>query len=196
MDTAGLPTREEALALLHDYTAGPGLRRHALAVEAVMRAQAARLGGDLHGWGLVGLLHDFDYERWPDPADHPFRGVAILEGLGYPEWFRRAILSHASYSGVPRTTDLERALYASDELSGFLVACALVMPGKTLAEVRVESVRKRLKDKAFARGVNRDDVVRGAAELGVELEAHVAFTLAALQSAAPALGLGDPPSPG
>src|SRR6185436_20435666 len=118
-------TREEALALLHEYTQGPGLRKHAYAVEAAMRAHARRLSADEHAFGLVGLLHDFDYERYPDPADHPFRGSEILESLGYPEWFRRAILSHADYSGVPRTTDLEHALYACDELSGFLTACAL-----------------------------------------------------------------------
>jgi predicted hydrolase (HD superfamily) len=161
-----------------------------------MRAQAVRLGGDPEAWGLVGLLHDFDYEKWPDPKDHPFRGVAILEGLGYPEWFRRAILSHADYSGVPRTTDLERALYASDELSGFLTACALVMPGKSLHQVKVSSVRKRLKDKAFARGVKREDVERGAAELGVDLEAHIAFTLEALRAVAAELGLDGTMPPG
>jgi predicted hydrolase (HD superfamily) len=189
MDGTTLPTRDEALALLHEYTEGASLRRHAYAVEAAMRAQAARLSGDPDGWGLVGLLHDFDYERWPDAGDHPFRGVEILASLGYPEWFRRAILSHADYSGVPRTTDLERALYASDELSGFLTACALVTPGRSLHEVKVESVRRRLKDKAFARGVSRDDVVRGAQELGVDLDAHIAFTLEALRAVAPALGL-------
>ena len=188
-----LPSRSQALDLLHEHTLQPGLRRHAYAVEAAMRAQAARLQGDPDAWGLVGLLHDFDYERWPDPKDHPFRGAEILAGLGYPEWFRRAILSHADYSGVARTTDLERALYASDELSGFLTACALVMPGKSLHEVKVASVLRRLKDKAFARGVHREDVVRGAQELGVELEAHVAFTLEALQAVAEDLGLGGPP---
>jgi len=184
-----LPSREQALALLHEHTLQSGLRRHAYAVEAAMRAQAARLGGDPHAWGLVGLLHDFDYEKWPDPKDHPFRGVEILEALGYPDWFRRAILSHADYSGVPRTTDLERALYASDELSGFLTACALVMPGKSLHEVKVSSVRKRLKDKAFARGVHREDVARGAQELGVDLDVHIAFTLEALRAVAGELGL-------
>jgi putative nucleotidyltransferase with HDIG domain len=191
-----LPPREQALALLHEHTLQPGLRRHAYAVEAAMRAQAARLGGDPDAWGLVGLLHDFDYERWPDPEDHPFRGAEILERLGYPEWFRRAILSHADYSGVPRTTDLEHALYASDELSGFLTACALVMPSKSLHEVKVSSVRKRLKDKAFARGVRRQDVERGAAELGVDLDVHIAFTLEALCAAAADLGLAGPPPPG
>ena len=191
-----LPSREQALALLHQYTENPGLRRHAYAVEAAMRAQAARLGGDPEDWGLVGLLHDFDYERWPDPKDHPFRGAEILERLGYPEWFRRAILSHADYSGVSRVTDLERALYASDELSGFLTACALVMPSRSLHEVKVSSVRKRLKDKAFARGVKREDVERGAAELGVDLDAHITFTLEALRAVAADLGLeGTTPPP-
>jgi putative nucleotidyltransferase with HDIG domain len=191
-----LPSREQALALLHEHTDNPGLRRHAYAVEAAMRAQAARLGGDPDRWGLVGLLHDFDYERWPDPADHPFRGAEILERLGYPEWFRRAILSHADHTGVARTSDLERALYASDELSGFLTACALVMPHKSLHEVKVSSVRKRLKDKAFARGVKREDVERGAAELGVDLDAHIAFTLEALRAVAADLGLhGEQPPP-
>jgi putative nucleotidyltransferase with HDIG domain len=190
-----LPSREQALALLHEHTQNPGLRRHAYAVEAAMRAQAARLGGDPDAWGLVGLLHDFDYERWPDPKDHPFRGAEILESLGYPDWFRRAILSHANYSGVPRTTDLERALYASDELSGFLTACALVMPHKSLHEVKVSSVRKRLKDKAFARGVHREDVEGGAAELGIPLDALIAFTLEALCAVAADLGLqGTPPA--
>lgn len=186
---AGLPSREQALALLHEHTQGPGLRRHAYAVEAAMRAQAGRLHGDPESWGLVGLLHDFDYERWPDPKDHPFRGVEILERLGYPGWFRRAILSHADYSGVARTTDLERALYASDELSGFLTACALVMPGKSLHEVQVASVRRRLKDKAFARGVHREDVLRGAEEMGVDFDDHIAFTLQALRGVAAELGL-------
>ena len=192
-DAATLPSREQALALLHEHTQGPGLRRHAYAVEAALRAQALRLGGDPDAWGLVGLLHDFDYERWPDAKDHPFRGVEILAGLGYPEWFRRAILSHADYSGVPRTSDLERALYASDELSGFLTACALVMPSKSLHEVKVASVRRRLRDKAFARGVHREDVERGAQELGVDLETHIAFTLQALRSVAADLGLDGSP---
>ena len=188
-----LPSREQAMALLHEHTINPGLRRHAYAVEAAMRAQAARMHGDPQAWGLVGLLHDFDYEKWPSREDHPFRGAEILASLGYPEWFRRAILSHADYSGVARTTDLERALYASDELCGFLTACALVMPGKSLHEVKVSSVRKRLKDKAFARGVHREDVERGAAELGVDLDAHIAFTLEALQAAAAELGLDGKP---
>jgi putative nucleotidyltransferase with HDIG domain len=188
-DSTGLPDRDSALAMLGQYTQKPGLIKHALAVEAAVRAYARRLGGDEHAWGLVGLLHDFDYERWPSPDDHPFRGVEILEQLGYPEWFRRAVLSHADYSGVPRRTPLEHALYACDELSGFLVACALVTPDRSLHQVQVPSVRKRLKSRAFAASVNREDIARGAAGLGVELDEHIGFVLEALRGAAPALGL-------
>ena len=180
-----LPTRDEALALLREYTQGAGLLKHAMAVEAAMRAHARRIGGDEEAYGLVGLLHDFDYERWPDPADHPFRGVEILEAKGYPEWFRRAILSHGDHTGVPRVTDLERCLFAVDELCGFVTACALVLPTKSIADVKVTSVRKRLKDKAFARSVSRDDVAGGAAALGMDLDAHIAFVLAALTENAP-----------
>ena len=184
-----LPTREQALALLHEYTESPSLRRHAYAVEAAVRAQARKLGGNEDEWGLVALLHDFDYERWPSREDHPFRGVEILEREGYPEWFRRAILSHADYSGVPRESPLEKALYACDELSGFLVACALVVPSKSLDDVKVSSVRKRMKDKAFARAVSREDIERGAAELGVPLDDHIETTLAALRAIGPELNL-------
>lgn len=180
-----LPDRNEALALLHEYTQGAGLRRHALAVEAAMRAHARRLGADEHDFGLVGLLHDFDYERWPEPADHPFRGSEILEAKGYPEWLRRAILSHGNHTGVPRFTDLEKCLFAVDELCGFITACALVLPTKAIADLKVSSVRKRLKDKAFARSVNRDDVVDGAAALGMDLDAHIAFVIDALKEVAP-----------
>jgi predicted hydrolase (HD superfamily) len=151
-----------------------------MAVEAAMRAHARRVGEDEDAYGLVGLLHDFDYERWPDPADHPFRGAEILEAKGYPEWFRRAILSHGDHTGVPRLTELERCLFAVDELCGFVTACSLVLPTKSIADVKVTSVRKRLKDKAFARSVSRDDVVNGAAALGMDLDAHIAFVLAAL----------------
>jgi putative nucleotidyltransferase with HDIG domain len=181
-----LVNREEALALLHEYTQGAGLLKHALAVEAAMRAHARRLGADEEAFGLVGLLHDFDYERWPDPADHPFRGTEILTAKGYPEWFRRAILSHGDHTGVPRVTDLEKCLFAVDELCGFVTACTLVLPSKSLADLKVSSVRKRLKDKAFARGVNRDDVASGAAALGMELDAHIAFVIDALKDAAAA----------
>jgi predicted hydrolase (HD superfamily) len=184
-----LPSREEALALLHQHTQTPGLLRHAHAVEAAMRGQARLRGQDEDAWGMVGLLHDFDYERWPDAADHPFRGSEILASLGYPEWFRRAILSHADYSGVPRATDLERSLYACDELSGFLCACALVQPSKSLHDVKVSSVLKRLKDKAFARNVKREDIARGAADLGLDLETHVTQVLDSLRQASAVLGL-------
>jgi putative nucleotidyltransferase with HDIG domain len=184
-----LPTRDEALALLHEYTEGPGLLKHALALEAALRAHAGRLGQDEHAWGLVGLLHDFDYERWPDAENHPYRGGEILEQRGYPDWFRRAVMSHASYTGVTRETDLEKALFACDELCGFLTACTLVTPAKSLHDLKVSSVRKRMKDKAFARAVNRDEIVEGAELLGMDLEAHVAFVLDAMRSIADELGL-------
>ena len=178
-----LPDRTEALALLHEYTEGAGLLKHALAVEAAMRAHARRAGGDEHAFGLVGLLHDFDYERWPDPADHPFRGSEILAAKGYPEWFRRAILSHGDHTGVPRVTDLEKCLFAVDELCGFVTACTLVLPTKSIADLKVSSVRKRLKDKAFARSVSRDDVVNGAAAIGMDLDVHIGFVIDALKEA-------------
>ena len=184
--------RDAAVALLHEYTKKPGLIKHALAVEAACRAYAGQRGADADAWGLVGLLHDFDYERWPTPEDHPFRGIEILVERGYPEWFRRAILSHASYSGVPRETPLEKTLFACDELSGFLTACALVQPTRSLHGVKVKSVRKKMKAKAFAASVNREDIVSGAAALGVELDDHIEFVLAALRGVAGPLGLaGD-----
>jgi putative nucleotidyltransferase with HDIG domain len=185
----GLPARDEAMTLLREHTKGPGLLKHAMAVEAALRAHARRLGQDEHAWGLVGLLHDFDYERWPDAENHPRRGVEILEKLGYPDWFRRAVLSHASYTGVTRETVLEKALYACDELCGFVTACTLVTPSKSLHDLKVSSVRKRMKDKAFARAVNRDEIVEGAALLGMELEAHIAFVLDAMRGIADDLGL-------
>jgi len=184
-----LPSREDAIALLHEYTQGPGLRKHALAVEAAMRAHARRLGADEHPYGLVGLLHDFDYERWPSLDDHPVRGSEILLSLGYPDWFRRAILSHGNHTGVPRVTDLEKCLFAVDELCGLVTACTLVLPSKSLADLKYESVRKRMKDKAFARSVNRDDIVDGAAALGMGLEEHIAFVVDAMRGEAVALGL-------
>jgi predicted hydrolase (HD superfamily) len=187
--STGLPSRDEAFALLTEYTANPALVKHALAVEAAMRAHARRAGGDEEEWGLVGLLHDFDYERWPDAENHPWRGVEILESKGYPGWFCRAILSHAEYTGVPRTTDLERALYGSDELCGFLTACALVTPSRSLNDVKVKSVRKKMKSKAFARSVDRDHMIRGAEELETELDALIEFVLAAMRSVASDLGL-------
>ncbi|HKQ60645.1 MAG TPA: HD domain-containing protein [Candidatus Polarisedimenticolaceae bacterium] len=184
-----LPPRDAALALLREYTQKPGLIGHALAVEAALRAYARRRGEDEAAWGLVGLLHDFDYERWPSAEDHPFRGSEILAARGYPDWFRRAILSHADYSGVSRESALEHALYACDELCGFLVACALVTPGRSLHELRVESVRKRMKSKGFAASVRREDIVAGAESLGVDLDEHIGFVLDALRGIAGELGL-------
>jgi len=184
-----LSDRETALALLHEYTKKPGLIKHALAVEAAVRAYARKHGEDEHAWGLVGLLHDFDYERWPSQEDHPYRGVEILEQQGYPEWFRRAIMSHAEYSGVTRESRLEKALFACDELCGFLTACALVTQGKSLHEVKIKSVRKKMKAKAFAASVNRDDITSGAQALGIELDEHIAFVLEAMRGIAPELGL-------
>ena len=187
--SAELPPRDLAFALLNEYTKNPALIKHALAVEAAMRAHAREQSGDEDAWGLVGLLHDFDYERWPDPENHPFRGVEILEKQGYPEWFRTAILSHAVYSGVPRTTQLERSLFASDELVGFLTACSLVTPSKSLHEVKVKSVRKKMKAKGFARSVDREHILLGAQELGMELDALIEFVLEAMRSVASELGL-------
>ena len=190
-DATQLPGgRAAALELLHEYTQKPGLIGHALAVEAAVRAYARRAGADEEAWGLVGLMHDFDYERWPSTDDHPFRGVEILRERGYPEWFCRAILSHADYSGVPRESDLEKTLFACDELSGFLTACALVTPTRSLHDVKVRSVKKKLKSKGFAASVNRSDIHEGAAELGLELDEHITFVLAALCEVADELGLG------
>jgi predicted hydrolase (HD superfamily) len=154
-----------------------------------MRAYARKLGGDENLWGVVGLIHDFDYERWPSPEEHPYKGNEILKERGYSEEIRRAIMSHAEYSGVPRVTPMEKALFACDELAGFITACALVKPGKSLAEVEAKSVRKKMKDKAFARSVNRDDIVTGAAELGVELEEHIGFCIEVMKGIARELGL-------
>jgi putative nucleotidyltransferase with HDIG domain len=184
-----LPSREQAIALLNEWVENPGLRKHCLAVEAAMRAYAGQLGGDPERWGLTGLIHDFDWERHPDAQRHPMEGVAVLERLGWPEDIRRAVLGHASYSGVPRDTPMARALFACDELCGFLVACALVQPEKSLATVEVASVKKKMKRVDFARNVNRDDIVNGAAELGVDLDQHIAFTLEALRAVRAELGL-------
>jgi putative nucleotidyltransferase with HDIG domain len=191
--------RASALALMHEYTATEALRKHMYAVEAAMRAYARKYGEDEDAWGLAGLLHDFDYERWPNPdhsptEGHPAEGSRILAERGCPEPLRRAILAHASYSGVPRDTLLARALYAVDELCGFLVACALVRPSRSLRDLEVSSVKKKLKDKAFARGVNREDVQRGAEELGVPLDDHIRFVIEALRPVEGALGLGPSPS--
>jgi predicted hydrolase (HD superfamily) len=188
-------TRQQALELVHEYTASEALRRHMYAVEIAMRAMAVRTGAEPERWGLVGLLHDFDYERFPNDAhspteEHPAEGVRILAARGLPDDMQRAILGHATYTGVPRDTDMARALFAVDELCGFLVACALVRPSRSLADLEVKSVRKKLKDKAFARGVSREDVVRGAEEIGVPLDDHIAFVLAALRPHEVELGLG------
>ena len=179
-------TRDQALALMHEYTASEALRKHMYAVEIAMRAMAERAGEDPEEWGLVGLLHDFDYERYPNDAhspteEHPAEGVRVLAGDGTARASQRAILGHANYSGVPRDTPMARALFAVDELCGFLVACALVRPSRSLQDLEVSSVKKKLKDKAFARGVSREDVIQGAAEIGVPLDEHIAFVLAALR---------------
>lgn len=184
-----VPEREEAWNLLCEYTQSEGLRKHALAVEACLRAYARKLGEDEETWGLVGLLHDFDYERYPEAPHHPLEGSKILRARGYPEEFIQAILSHADYMNVPRVTPLQKALFACDELAGFITAVTLVRPSKSLAEVEVSSVKKKLKDKAFARTVNRDDIHRGAAELGVELDAHIGFCIEAMRGIAAQLGL-------
>src|SRR5262244_3069218 len=181
--------RQAAWDLLCEFTESESLRKHMLAVEACMRAYARKFGEDEEKWAITGLLHDFDYEKYPTPAEHPFVGSRILEERGYPEEVRRAILSHANYSGVKRETPMERALFACDELAGFITATALVKPGKSLAEVDAKSVRKKMKDKAFARSVSRDDIANGAAELGVDLEEHIAFCIEAMKKVADQLGL-------
>ena len=181
--------RSQAWSLLCEYTQSESLRKHMLAVEACMRAYARKFGEDENKWGITGLLHDFDYEKYPTPAEHPFVGNKILEERGYPEDVRRAILSHADYSGVKRESRMEKTLYACDEIAGFITASALVKPNKSLAEVEAKSVRKKMKDKAFARSVNRDDIINGAADLGVDLEEHIAFCIDAMKAIAGELGL-------
>jgi putative nucleotidyltransferase with HDIG domain len=181
--------RAAAWCLLTEFTQSESLRKHALAVEACMRAYARKRGEDEDLWGTVGLLHDFDYEKYPSLEDHPFRGSEILKERGYAEEIRRAILSHATYSGVPRESAMEKTLFACDELAGFITACALVKPGKSLAEVEAASVKKKMKDKAFARSVNRQDITTGAAELGLPLEEHIAFCIEAMKRIAGELGL-------
>jgi putative nucleotidyltransferase with HDIG domain len=183
-----MPTREDAWQLLCEYTKGDSLRKHALAVEAVMTAYARKLGEDEKTWGMVGLLHDFDYEMYPDAPDHPLKGSEILAERGYGEDIRRAILGHANYTGVARTSLLAKALYASDELTGFVVACALVRPNG-IWDLESKSVKKKLKDKAFARTVNRDEVYEGADEFEVDLDAHISFIIAALREVAGDVGL-------
>jgi len=190
-------TRDEAVELMQEYTPSDALRKHMYAVEIAMRAMAERAGEDPDEWGLVGLLHDFDYERYPNQEHsategHPAEGVRLLAARGLPEPMQRAILGHATYSGVPRDTAMARALFAVDELAGFLVACALVRPSRSLQDLEVSSVKKKLKDKAFARGVSREDVLQGAAELGVPLDQHIAFMLEALRPHEKRRGRGAP----
>jgi putative nucleotidyltransferase with HDIG domain len=189
-----LPSRDSALALVHEFTASDSLRKHMLAVEAAMRAYADKFGEDPERWGLTGLVHDFDYERFPNAAhsateEHPAEGVRILRSKGYPEDILQAILGHATYSGVARATPMAKALFAVDELTGLVTATALVRPSKSVHEVEATSVRKKMKDKAFARGVSREDVIAGANELGVDLDEHITFVIGAMKRSADAIGL-------
>jgi putative nucleotidyltransferase with HDIG domain len=181
--------RDAAWTLLTEHTKGESLLKHALAVEAAVRGYAKQFNEDEEAWGLVALLHDFDYERWPSLEDHPFRGVEILKGLGYPEWVTRAILSHADYSGVSRDSLLEKSLFACDEMAGFVTAAALVRPSKSVLDLEASSVVKRMKDKAFARAVSRDDLTAGAALLDLRLDRHITNVIGFLRDRADALGL-------
>ena len=199
MTTGSLPTRDSALALQHEYTQSDSLRKHMLAVECAMRAYATRFGEDPERWGLAGLMHDFDYEKFPNadhsPSDgHPAHGVRILREKGWPEDILQSILGHATYSGVPRESRMAKALFAVDELTGLITATALVRPSRSVHEVDARSVRKKMKDKAFARGVNRDDVVNGAQDLGVDLDEHIQFVVDAMRQSADALGLAGTPA--
>lgn len=195
---ATLPSRDEALALMHEYTASESLRAHMLSVEAAMRAYAVRFGEDPERWGLTGLIHDFDYERFPNDAhsateEHPAEGVRILRGRGYPEDVLQAILGHATYCGVARETQMAKTLFAVDELTGLITASALVRPSKSVLDLDGRSVRKKMKDKGFARGVSREDVIQGASELGVDLDEHIQFVIEAIRPVAGSVGLlGSP----
>ena len=194
-----LPSRDEAIALMHEYTQSESLRKHMLAVEAAMRAYAAKFGEDPQRWGLAGLIHDFDYERYPNSEHsategHPSHGVGVLRERGWPDDILQAILGHATYSGVARETRMARTLFAVDELTGLITATALVRPSKSLHEVDARSVRKKMKDKAFARGVSRDDVLQGAADLGVDLDEHIQFVVDAMRASADSLGLAGTPT--
>ena len=182
-------SRNQAWTIVTEHTQSESLRKHMLAVEAAVRGYARLFGEDEDDWGAVALLHDFDYERWPDPENHPFRGVEILKGKGYPEWVTRAILSHAEYSNVPRESKLEHALFACDEMSGFVTAASLVRPSKSVLDLEAASVIKRMKDKAFARAVNRDDLRKGAEELGLPLDQHISNVISFMRVEADALGL-------
>src|SRR3954465_4706003 len=183
-------TRDEAWSVLAEFTKGESLRKHALAVEAAVRGYARKFGEDEEAWGVVALLHDFDYERWPTPEDHPFRGCEILREKGYPEWVMRAILSHADYSGVPRESRLEKTLWACDEMAGFITAASLVRPSKSILDLEAPSVVKRMKDKAFARAVKREDLRGGAELLGLPLDQHISNVIGCMRERADALGLG------
>jgi putative nucleotidyltransferase with HDIG domain len=182
-------SREKAWALLTEFTQNENLQKHALAVEAAVRGYARQFGEDDVAWGVTALLHDFDYDRYPDLADHPFKGAEILRERGYPEWLVRAVLSHADHTGVARETRLEHTLFACDEMAGFVTAAALIRPSRSLLDLEAKSVVKRMKEKAFARAVNRDDLRRGAEEIGVPLEEHVASVIAFMREQADALGL-------
>jgi predicted hydrolase (HD superfamily) len=187
--------RQAAWDLLCEYTKNENLRKHGLAVEACVAAYARKFGEDENEWSVVGLIHDFDYEMYPDAPDHPLKGSEILKDEGYPEDVRRAILGHADYTGVPRDTQMAKVLFACDELAGFITACALVRPDR-LATLEAKSVRKRMKDKAFARAVSREDIVKGAEELGIPLDEHIAFCIQAMRGIAGTLGLAPAdPSP-
>ena len=181
--------RTAAFALMTEWTTNESLRKHMLCVETAMRAYARRFDSDVESWGIAGLLHDFDYERYPEPPDHPLKGNAALTDLGYSEEIRTAILGHADYTGVPRETPMAKCLFAVDELCGFIVACSLVKPDKKVASVEVSTVTKKMKDKGFARNVHREDIVQGAAELGIPLDEHIRFVITALRENAEALGL-------
>jgi len=187
-------TRDKAFALMTEHTASDSLRKHMLAVEAAMRAYATHFGEDPERWGITGLLHDFDYERFPNAnhsptSEHPAEGVRILRAQGYPEDVLEAILGHATYTGVKRTTRMAKTLFAVDELTGLITATALVRPSRSVHEVDARSVRKKMKDKAFARGVSREDILEGASELGVDLDGHIQFVINAMRAVAPAIGL-------
>jgi predicted hydrolase (HD superfamily) len=194
LSDGSLPSRDDALALMHEYTASDSLRKHMLSVEAAMRAYAEQANEDVDRWGLAGLIHDFDYERFPNAAhsptdEHPAEGVRILRSKGWPEDILEAILGHATYSGVPRRSQMAKTLFAVDELTGLITATALVKPSRSVHDVEAKSVRKKMKDKAFARGVNRDDVLLGVSELGVDLDEHIAFVISAMQRVASDIGL-------
>jgi putative nucleotidyltransferase with HDIG domain len=182
-------SREKAWALLTEFTQNENLQKHALAVEAAVRGYARQYGEDEEAWGVTALLHDFDYDRYPDLADHPFKGAEILRERGYPEWLVRAVLSHADHTSVARETRLEHTLFACDEMAGFVTAAALIRPSRSLLDLEAKSVVKRMKEKAFARAVNRDDLRRGADEIGVPLEEHVANVIGFMRAEADALGL-------